>query len=340
MKRAKVRSAKNAALTASVWGAVLLLRCGGDATTETDEAGTDAARDAVVSDAEEDAGAIDGNTSEDAVAVVDGDVAAAITFVGAGDIAECGGIGASRTAKLLDAIPGTVFTLGDNAYGVGSDKEFTTCYDPFWGRHKARTKPVPGNHDYDTKNASGYYKYFGAAAGDPTKGYYSYDVGTWHVIALNSNCGEIDGCDAQSPQVAWLKADLAANAAKPCTAALWHHPRYTVGVHSNGTGMQPIWETLYANNVELILTGHDHNYQRWAPLDAAGKVDLVKGMRSFVIGTGGKDFYGTQADVRVEAREHDTWGVVKFTLNPSGYDWEFIAEPGKTFKDKGTGNCH
>ncbi len=273
--------------------------------------------------------------SDGAVVPAGGDA----VLVGAGDIGDCSG-GADRTGKLLDLIPGTVFTLGDNAYKDGTDADFLKCYEPFWGKHKSRTRPAIGNHEYHTKGAAGHFKYYGASAGDPAKGYYSYDAGSWHVIVLNSNCGDIGGCDGNSAQMQWLVADLQANAAKKCTAAMWHHPRWNAGRHSPSTGMQPMWKTLYDNGADLVLGGHDHNYQRWKPLDANGVEDTAKGIRSIVVGTGGADFYPVGNDARIDAKESDTWGVLKLTLKTGSYDWEFVGEAGKTFVDKGSANCH
>lgn len=260
-------------------------------------------------------------------------------LVGAGDIASCGSTGTKGTADLIKGIAGTVFTTGDNAYSDGADADFTKCYDPTWGAFKSRTRPATGNHDYHTDGASGYFKYFGASAGDPKKGYYSYDLGAWHIVVLNSNCSEVGGCDSASPQNAWLKSDLAASKAK-CTAAMWHHPLYNVGHHGPASSVAPLWQTLYDNGADLVLEGHDHNYQRWAPMDAKGKLDSAKGLRSFVVGTGGADFYSLGSDSRIEAKDSNTWGVLKLTLHATSYDFEFVPMAGKTFNDKGTGNCH
>jgi len=260
-------------------------------------------------------------------------------LVGAGDIASCGSSGTKGTADLIKGIPGTVFTTGDNAYSDGADADFTKCYDPTWGAFKARTRPATGNHDYHTSGASGYFKYFGASAGDSKKGYYSYDLGAWHVVVLNSNCSEIGGCDSSSAQNTWLKSDLAASKAK-CTVAMWHHPLYNVGHHGPSSSVAPLWQTLYDNGADLVLEGHDHNYQRWAPMDAKGKLDSAKGLRSFVVGTGGADFYALGSDSRIEAKDSNTWGVLKLTLHATSYDFEFVPMAGKSFTDKGTGNCH
>ncbi len=257
-------------------------------------------------------------------------------LVGAGDIAVCGSDDDEATALLLDAIAGTVFTTGDNAYEDGTAQEFTDCYHPSWGRHQARTRPSPGNHDYHTSGASGYYGYFGASAGDPAEGYYSYELGAWHVVALNSN---ID-VSAGSVQLQWLAADLAAHSAA-CTAAYWHHPRFSSGVHGNDAGMQDLWQVLYDAGVDVVLNGHDHDYERFAPQDPAGNADPARGIREFVVGTGGRSLraFGTAAS-NSQVRNSDTHGVLKLTLYDSRYEWEFIPVAGQTFSDSGTADCH
>ncbi len=262
-------------------------------------------------------------------------------LVGAGDIAGCSSSGDEATANLLDTVAGTVFTAGDNVYDSGTASEFANCYDPTWGRHKARTRPSAGNHDYNTAGATGYYGYFGAAAGDPAKGYYSYDLGSWHVVAINSNCSAIGGCGAGSPQETWLRQDLAAST-KPCTVAYWHHPLFTSGAnHSNATAMRPIFQALYDFDAEVVVSGHNHNYERFAPQNPTGGLDTAQGIREFVAGTGGRSHYGfgtTQPNS--EIRNGDTYGVLKLTLKASGYDWQFVPEAGKTFTDLGSGTCH
>jgi hypothetical protein len=257
-------------------------------------------------------------------------------MVGAGDIADSGS-GDSDTAALLDAIPGTVYTLGDNAYGHGSLTEYTTYYAPTWGRQKARTKPVPGNHEYETAGASGYFAYFGAAAGDAGQGYYSYNVGSWHVVALNSNIARGPG----SAQERWLRADLAANAA-PCTLAYWHSPRFTSGDnHPPDTSMGPIWQVLYDFNADIVLSGHNHQYERFAPQNPNGQPDPARGIREFVVGTGGAGHYKFGTIQRnSEVHNSDTYGVLKLTLHPGGYDWQFVPVAGATFIDSGHGTCH
>lgn len=259
-----------------------------------------------------------------------------VVFVGSGDIGDCGRDGKEQTAKLLDAIPGTVYTTGDNAYPDGTDEDFANCYDASWGRHKARTYPSPGNHDYHTSGATGYYKYYGANAGPAGRGYFSFDLGDWHIISLNSNVS----MSSTSAQVTWLKADLAATT-KQCVLAYWHHPRFSSGDHGNNSSTQPLYQALYEANADLILTGHDHSYERFAPQTHTGAADPVRGIRQFVIGTGGRSFYdfGT-IKPNSEVRNTGTWGVLKFTLYADRYDWEFVPVAGKTFTDTGTQMCH
>ncbi|MBA2712131.1 MAG: metallophosphoesterase [Rubrobacteraceae bacterium] len=262
-------------------------------------------------------------------------------FVGAGDIASCASSGDEATANLLNGIPGTVYTLGDNAYESGTATEFTNCYDPTWGRFKARTKPAPGNHDYVTAGASGYYNYFGAAAGDPSKGYYSYNLGAWHIVALNSMCENVGGCGATSPMVTWLKQDLAANPST-CTLAYWHHSVFSSGLeHGNDPKMIPSWDALYAAGADVVLSGHDHDYERFAPQTSSGVADPARGIREFVVGTGGRSHY-TFGTIRAnsQVRNSDTYGVLKLTLHPTSYEWQFVPEAGKTISDSGSGSCH
>src|SRR5438309_1275154 len=260
----------------------------------------------------------------------------AVVLVGAGDIADCTVNADSLTANLLDTIPGTVFALGDNAYPDGTNANYTNCYGPTWGRDKARTRPAPGNHDYNTSGAAGYFGYFGAAAGDPTKGYYSYDLGDWHVIALNSNIAHSPG----STQEQWLKADLAAST-KRCTVAYWHHPLFSSGSFADTTE-RSLWQDLYAAGAEIVLNGHEHNYQRFALQTPTGVADAVTGIRDFITGTGGGEglfAVGTPLP-NTQVQNDQTNGVLKLTLYATGYDWKFIPVKGKTFTDSGSGTCH
>jgi hypothetical protein len=264
-------------------------------------------------------------------------------LVGAGKIAHCATTGDEATAKLLDSIPGTVFTAGDNAYNSGTAAEFNDCYDPTWGRHKTRTRPTLGQHDYGTPGATGYFGYFGAAAGDPTKGYYSYNLGEWHVIALNSSCGNVvGGCGATSPMVTWLKQDLAANP-RACALAYFNHPLFSSGRHGNQTQVKPIWDALYAADAEVIINSRDHDYERFAPQDPYGTVDLARGIREFVVGTGGAGLYSFDLGIikpNSEVRNDKAYGVLKLTLHPTSYDWQFVPVAGQTFTDSGTTSCH
>ena len=265
-------------------------------------------------------------------------------LVGAGDIAVCNSSSDDATAALLDGIPGTVFTLGDNAYSSGTTTEYgsANCYNGSWGRHKARTRPSPGNHEYGTPNASGYFTYFGSAAGTQGQGYYSYNLGDWHIIVLNSNtnCGVIS-CAAGSEQEKWLRQDLAANT-KSCTLAYWHHPRFNSGSeHGNSVAVAPFWDALYEFNAEIVLNGHEHVYERFAPQTPNAVADNDRGIREFVVGTGGASHYpfGTTKANSV-VRNNTANGVLKLTLRSGSYDWAFVAAGGATFTDSGSGTCH
>jgi Big-like domain-containing protein/calcineurin-like phosphoesterase family protein len=260
------------------------------------------------------------------------------TFVGAGDIASCSSDGDEGTAKLLDGIPGTVFTAGDNAYSDGSALNFTNCYQPSWGKFKDRTRPSPGNHDYHTSNGSDYYAYYGANAGPAGRGYYSYDLGTWHIVSLNSNVS----MSAESAQEQWLRADLAASTAR-CTLAYWHHPRFSSGTkHGSFAAAQSIWQALYDARADVVVSGHEHNYERFAPQDADGTADPTLGLREFVVGTGGASHYDDEGTPKPNSEVFNgtTWGVLRLTLEPASYRWEFVPVAGEAFHDSGTGQCH
>jgi hypothetical protein len=257
--------------------------------------------------------------------------------VGAGDIAACGRLADERTAALLDWIGGVVFTVGDNVYPEGTPEEFRDCYDTSWGRHKARTRPTAGNHDYVFEGAPGYFGYFSGLAGDPAAGYYSYDLGAWHVVALNSNCAVV-ACEAGSPQEQWLRADLAAHPTA-CTVAYWHHPRFSSA--GGSLSLSAIWDALYEHGVDVVLNGHRHAYERFAPQTPAGEADPLTGIRQIIAGTGGRS-YGAEAVpiANSELQEVNTFGVLKLTLHPTSYDWEFVPIPGSTFTDSGSAPCH
>ena len=268
-------------------------------------------------------------------------------LVGAGDIADCSRTTDEATADLLDQIDGTVFAAGDNAYPSGSTADFADCYDPTWGRHKARTKPAAGNHEYDTANAAPYFAYFGSVAGDPSEGWYSFDVSGWHVVVLNSNCAILGngtasaGCGANSPQVTWLHNDLAASNAS-CTIAIVHHPRFTSKRTTPDGPYATLWTELYNAGAEIVINGHQHLYERFAPQTPAGTADSSFGIREFVVGTGGTGLntFGTFVMANSEVRRDDTHGVLKLTLHSSSYDFQFVPIAGKTFTDTGVGSCH
>jgi hypothetical protein len=263
-------------------------------------------------------------------------------LVGAGDIAKCNAANrAMATARLLDSIPGTVFTLGDNAYDDGTSAEFADCYDPAWGRHKARTRPALGNHEYNT-SPDPYFDYFdgvghdSGAAGERGAGYYSYDLATWHIIVLNSEIA----ADSMSPQAAWLRGDLAAHVTR-CALAYWHRPFFASGPHRSFTPMRPLIAMLYAAGVDVILSGHNHQYERFGPQDPAMHPDTSAGMRAFVVGTGGAGVYDIWTpQPNSEVRNGSVHGVLKLSLAHTRYPWHFVPIAGETFSDSGTGDCH
>jgi hypothetical protein len=259
----------------------------------------------------------------------------AAVLVGAGDIAACGRMGDDSTAALIDGIEGTVFTTGDNAYSSGSPEEYRDCYDPSWGRHRARTRPVPGNHEYLTPGAAGYFAYFGAAAGNPGEGWYSYDLNGWHLVALNSEMPAGPG----SAQERWLRADLAANPAR-CTLAYWHHPRFSSGRYGNDPRTDGLWRALYEAGADVVLVGHDHVYERFAPQNPDGGADPARGIRQFTVGTGGLSLYAFNTPHPTsEVRYNQTFGVLKLVLERGAYAWEYIPVSG-SFRDTGRTACH
>jgi 3',5'-cyclic AMP phosphodiesterase CpdA len=257
------------------------------------------------------------------------------TVLAAGDIADCSMLkGATATARLLDRLQGTILALGDTAYESGTPWEFEHCYGPTWGRHRARTRPVIGNHEVRTRKGEPFYDYFGEAAGPRGKGYYSFEVGTWHVVALNS---EVD-TGARGAQMAWLAQDLAAHPSD-CILAYWHTPIFSSGPHGADVRMIPAWKLLAAAGAEIVLSGHDHTYERFAPQDANGRPTPL-GIRQFVVGTGGGGVYEFEGvSANSEARGNRAYGVLKLALGPGGYDWEFVPVAGQTFTDTGSGRC-
>jgi len=274
-------------------------------------------------------------TQTAAVSVVD--LSAAAVLVGAGDVARCDATNDEATAQLLDNIPGTVFTAGDNIHASGSLSDFTSCYEPSWGRHKARTRPAVGVNEYLTTGASGYFDYFGTSAGERDKGYYSYDLGDWHVVVLNSNIAMTAG----SAQEQWLRADLAASTRR-CTLAYWLHPRFSSYGTSVRSAVKPLWDALYAAGADVVVNGYYRLYERFAPQTPDGLADAQNGIRQFTVGTGGHGVYsfGTTFRPNSEAHGSGTYGVLKLTLSSDGYSWEFVPVPGGTFTDSGSGSCH
>jgi hypothetical protein len=239
------------------------------------------------------------------------------------------------TALLLDRIGGTVFTTGDNVYHGPTPEHYRDCYGPSWGRHLSRTRPSPGNHDYDSPGLGTYFEYFGTLAGPSGRGYYSYNVAGWHAISLDSQAAMNPG----SPQYQWLEADLSANTAR-CTVAYWHHPLYSSGPNGSTQAVRDVWRLLYAKGADVVLNGHDHAYERFAPQDPDGRADPARGIQQFVVGTGGAPLYGFGAsrpnsEVRASVR-----GVLKLTLTATGYSWAFIPVAGQAFNDTGSGTCH
>ena len=269
--------------------------------------------------------------------VVTTDLQPSVTLVGAGDIAYSGYV-MDKTANLIDNISGTVFTAGDNNQSNTADyatkmQEYVNYFTPTWGRFINRLKPAMGNHDY--LNPGAYYDYFGSAAGPVNKGYYSYNLGAWHIIVLNSNIEQSQG----STQEQWLKNDLANNT-NLCTMAIWHHPRFSSGVHGNNSNVGTFWQDLYSAGAEVVVNGHDHDYERFAPQKPDQTRDDASGIREFVAGTGGapnRSFGTIQSNSEVRKLNH---GVLKFDLYSNKYDWQFIHIDDGAVYDSGTTNCH
>ncbi len=271
---------------------------------------------------------------------------APVTLVGAGDIAWCEppGVGPGEvTAKLLDAIPGAIFTTGDNSNGNGSLAEYQSCFGPSWGRHLTRIRPAPGNHDYTAERPTGadYHAYFGAAAGPPGKGYYSYDLGAWHVVVLNSECNLVS-CAAGGEQERWLAADLASHPMK-CTLAIMHRPHVSYSSPGGSSYTKALFSTLHAAGVDVLLTGHYHWYERMKPVGPGGTPDPERGVREFIVGTGGSYPMINSGGWIAQSEHHieDAFGVLKLTLHADRYDWQFVPEAGKESRtDSGSSPCH
>jgi hypothetical protein len=270
---------------------------------------------------------------------------AEIVVLAAGDIATCDSDADETTAAILDVSPGTVLAIGDTVHGTGAASEFSDCYDPTWGRHKARTFSTPGDREYRTSGASAYFQYFSAlpaaVEGAPERGYYSFNLGDWHIVALNSVCRDlsIGGCGGNNPMVTWLREDLAANT-KNCTLAFFHHPLFSSGQQGDNSQMLSTWRTLYSANADVVLSAHAHGYERFHPQDAEGRLNTSRGLVEFVVGTGGAELspFGT---VRANSavRNAGSHGVLKLTLDEASYSWEFISADGASI-DTGNANCH
>lgn len=256
-------------------------------------------------------------------------------LLAAGDIGECSLPGAGLTGLLLDSLRGTILALGDIAYPQGSRANFLECYHPHWGRHLNRTMPVPGNHEYETPGAEAYFSYFGENAGNRGQGYYSFSRAGWLIIALNSEVPMGDG----SAQLAWLRGQLTASAA-PCTLAYWHRPLFSSGPNGNQPDVRPLFRALYDAGADLVLAGHDHTYERFAPQDPDGRADPARGIRQIVVGTGGARLSPAFGPARPNSEDRRSeWGVLKLTLTGSAYAWEFIPVAGGAFRDAGAAQC-
>jgi hypothetical protein len=264
----------------------------------------------------------------------------ALMFSGAGDISICGQDTDDQTAALLRDLPGDVFTLGDNQNDNDSLENFQNCFEQSWGQYKDRMIPVIGNHEYYTENASGFFSYFGELVGPVGQGYYSRNLGDWHIIALNSNCNQIGGCGPDSDMARWLEQDLQQNR-QQCTIAMWHAPRWSSGWHGNDNEMDTIWRLVAGYGVELVLNGHDHFYERFAPMNKDGVVDYENGTRNFIVGTGGASLRGIYSTSQnSEVIDSSTFGVMNLSLGDGWYSWKFIPVSPDGFTDSGTQNCH
>jgi acid phosphatase type 7 len=287
---------------------------------------------------------VEGVVGTGVVEVLGGPRPASVTVVAAGDIAGCDSRGDEGTAALVGRIVGaggaTVAPLGDQAYPSGTASQFRDCYGPSWGAFRDRSRPAVGNHEYATASGAPYWDYFGPAAGARGEGWYSYDLGAWHVVVLNSNCDRV-GCGRGSPQERWLRADLALHRAA-CTLAYWHHPRFNSGqTHGSDAAVGAFWDALYDHGVELVLDAHEHVYERFAPQTPAGRADPARGVRQITVGTGGKSL-GRLGVRKANSERFDASvsGVLKLTLAEGSYAWAFVPVAPGAFRDSGTGTCH
>lgn len=264
-------------------------------------------------------------------------------LIGAGDISVCGWASADYTAALISRLllqfpQAEIFTAGDNVQTIGEMSEYTQCFLPTWGRFLERIHPSPGNHDWYTGEGVNYFSFFGERAGESGAGYYSYDLGDWHIVSLNSNC---DGgrCDVESRQAQWLREDLDQNK-RTCALVYWHHPLRSSGIVPIETGSQTFWDIASDYDVDVVINGHDHHYERFTPLDKEGQVDEETGIRSFIVGTGGAWLFDLAEPLEItEARDNSTNGVILFFLYPDHYEWMFIPVSGEFYTDFGSGKC-
>ena len=262
------------------------------------------------------------------------------TVLAAGDIASCSSDGDEKTARLVVPLPGTVAALGDTVYETGTSAEYAECYAPSWGRFRARTRPAIGNHEYGTPRAAGYFAYFRSRAGRPGRAYYGYRLGAWHVLALDSNCSQTGGCGPGTAQYRWLERQLQTTRTR-CTLAYWHHPLFSSGLHGPDRTVRPFWDLLYRYGADVVLSAHDHHYERFAPQTPAGRPDARRGIRTFVVGTGGRSHYPVVRVLRnSQVRESGTFGVLKLTLSAGRYAWRFLPVAGERFTDAGSARCH
>jgi hypothetical protein len=250
------------------------------------------------------------------------------------DVAACDSQGDEATSAIVDTLPGIILMAGDIAYEAGTAQQFADCYHPSWGRHRDRTRPAPGNHEYETSGAAPYYQYFGERAGPAGRGYYSFDVGDWHIVSLNSNIDMTPG----SPQEQWLRQDLAANPAR-CTIAFWHHPLFSSGFHSANPAVAPLWKALEEAGAEIVIAGHDHHYESFAPQNSAG-APTAQGIRQFIVGNGGRSLFPALFSVANSLKRYDTgYGVLRLTLGDGAYEWRFIPVIPGDFSDTGRATC-
>jgi len=256
-----------------------------------------------------------------------------VTVIAAGDIGMCGRPAVAQVADLVATLPGELLLLGDIAYFQGTAEQFRDCFDPSWGRFRARWHPVPGNHEYESPNAAPYFSYFGSAAGPSGLGYYALTAGDWLILMLNSNVPATVG----SPQYEFARAQLTAQRT-PCTMAVWHHPRFSSGPSGNSAAMRDMWALLESSRAEVVVSGHDHLYERFARQRADGTADPADGIRQFVVGTGGADLYNF---VRITPNSEERimrYGVARFTLRPAQVEWEFIGLD-NAVADRGLDTC-